>query len=53
VTRWIASSREAIIAEAKRILRDELQVSAQEFDSLARLLASQLDLNVSQIFAKP
>ena len=53
VTRWIASSREAIIAEAKRILRDQLQVSAQEFDSLARLLASQLDLNVSQIFSKP
>ena len=50
VTRWLASSREAIIAEAKRILRDELQVSAQEFDSLARMLASQLDLSVSYIF---
>ena len=50
VTRWLASSREAIITEAKRILRDELQVSAQEFESLARLLASQLDLSVSYIF---
>ena len=49
VTRWLASSREAIITEAKRILRDELQVSAQEFESLARLLASQLDLSVSYI----
>jgi RNA polymerase sigma-70 factor (ECF subfamily) len=51
VTRWLASAREAVIDEAKRTLRDDLKLPAGEFESLARLLASQLDLNISQIFA--
>jgi len=50
-TRWLASAREAVIDEAKRILRDDLKLPAGEFESIARLLASQLDLNISHIFA--
>jgi RNA polymerase sigma-70 factor (ECF subfamily) len=49
VTRWLAGARAAVIAETKRLLRDEMRVPPEEFDSLARLLTSQLDLNVSQI----
>jgi RNA polymerase sigma-70 factor (ECF subfamily) len=52
VTRWLTSARVAIIDEAKRILRDELSVPPEEFESLARLLASQLDLNVSQVLPR-
>jgi RNA polymerase sigma-70 factor (ECF subfamily) len=49
VSRWMASARAAIIAEASRILRDEMQLAPEEFESLARLLASQLDLSVSSV----
>ena len=49
VSRWLASARAAIIAETSRILRDEMQLAPDEFESLARLLASQLDLSVSSV----
>jgi RNA polymerase sigma-70 factor (ECF subfamily) len=49
VTRWLAGARAAVIAETKRLLRDEMRVPPEEFESLARLLTSQLDLNISQI----
>ena len=51
VNRWLASARETIVEKAKRRLRDEMQIPAEEFESLSRLLTSQLDLRVSQIFA--
>jgi RNA polymerase sigma-70 factor, ECF subfamily len=49
VSRWMANARAAVIEEARRLLRDELQVAADEFESLAGLLASQLDLSVSLV----
>jgi RNA polymerase sigma-70 factor (ECF subfamily) len=52
VSRWMASARAAIVAEAQRLLREEMDVSAEEFDSLARLLASQLDLSISLVLRK-
>jgi len=52
VSRWMAAAREAIVDEARRLLRDEMQLPAEEFDSLARLLASQLDLSVSAVLGK-
>ena len=53
VTRWMAGARAAIVAEAQRLLHDGMHVSPEEFDSLARLLTSQLDLSVSSVLAKP
>jgi len=52
VSRWMANARAAVIAEARRLLRDEMDIPAEEFDSLARLLSSQLDLSVSAVFGK-
>lgn len=52
VSRWMASARAAVLAEARRLLRDEMDIPADEFDSLARLLSSQLDLSVSAVFGK-
>jgi len=52
VSRWMSAARAAIISEAQRILRDDMQVPAEEFDSLARLLASDLDLSISAILSK-
>jgi RNA polymerase sigma-70 factor (ECF subfamily) len=49
VTRWLAETRAAIIDEVKRQLHDELRLPADEFESLARILVSQLDISVSGI----
>jgi RNA polymerase sigma-70 factor (ECF subfamily) len=52
VSRWLAAARAAVIAEAKRLLRSEMRISADEFESMSRLMASDLDLSVSRILGK-
>jgi len=49
VSRWLAKARETVIAEARRVLREEMQLSPEEFDSGAGLVVSRLDLSVSRI----
>jgi RNA polymerase sigma-70 factor (ECF subfamily) len=53
VSRRMASARDQIIDEAKRLLRDEMGVAPAEYESLERLLVSQLDLSVSRLLRKP
>jgi len=53
ISRWLASARADIVAEARRLLERDAHIAADEFDSLARLLASQLDLSSSLVLAKP
>jgi RNA polymerase sigma-70 factor (ECF subfamily) len=52
VSRRMASARDSIVAEAKRVLREELHIAPEEYESLARLLVSRLDLSVSRLFGK-
>jgi RNA polymerase sigma-70 factor, ECF subfamily len=52
VSRWLAAARERVIAEAQRILRDDMQISASDFESMAGLMVSQLDLSVSRILGR-
>ena len=52
VARWIAGARQAVLAGARLRLRDELGLSAGEFDSLAGVVRSQLDLSVAKILVK-
>ena len=49
VLRWLAAARDRILEAAKRRLRAALQVSTSEFESIARLLMSELDLNISLV----
>jgi RNA polymerase sigma-70 factor (ECF subfamily) len=53
VSRWLARVRESVIAEARRLLRDEMGLTPAEFDSVAGLVVSRLDLSVSRIFKSP
>ncbi len=53
VSRRLAGARDSILTEARRVLRDEMRVPPEEYESLARLLVSQLDLSVSRLLAKP
>ena len=52
VARWIAAARQEVLAGARQRLRVELGLSAGEFDSLAGVVRSQLDLSVAKILVK-
>jgi RNA polymerase sigma-70 factor (ECF subfamily) len=52
VLRWLDAARDHVLEEAKRELRAKVPVSSGEFDSIARLLLSQLDLNISFVLGK-
>ena len=52
ILRWLSSARERIVDDAKRRLRATLPVSSEEFDSIVRLLVSQLELNASKMLGK-
>jgi RNA polymerase sigma-70 factor, ECF subfamily len=49
VFRWLGATREKLFVEARRRLREKLGVSDEEFDSLAQLVRSRLDLSLSEI----
>jgi len=51
VSRWVAKARDGVTAEARRLLRERLLLSEAEFESVAGLMISQLDLSVSRILA--
>jgi RNA polymerase sigma-70 factor (ECF subfamily) len=48
VGRWLEAARQQVLEEAKRQLKAELPSGSDDFDSLARLLASGLDISISQ-----
>ena len=52
VARWIAAARQAVLTGARQRLRVQLGLSAGEFDSLAGVVRSQLDLSVAKILVK-
>lgn len=49
VSRWLAKSRETIVQTAQRLLQERLRVAPDEFQSLAALVVSQLDLSMSRV----
>jgi RNA polymerase sigma-70 factor (ECF subfamily) len=53
ISRWLADARERVMEGAKQRLRLELELPPADFDSLMRLLLSQLELNLSQALGKP
>jgi RNA polymerase sigma-70 factor (ECF subfamily) len=52
VSRWLADARKGVITEARQILSEELRLSGPEFESIAGIMVSQLDLSVSRILRK-
>jgi RNA polymerase sigma-70 factor (ECF subfamily) len=53
VSRWLAAARASVLGEGQRVLRDEMQLSAGDFESMAGLMVSQLDLSVSRLLRAP
>jgi len=49
IHRWIDRARGLLLTETERLLQERLQVSPNEFMSLARLVGSQLDVSVASL----
>jgi RNA polymerase sigma-70 factor (ECF subfamily) len=49
VLRWLRAAGDRVLEQVKRLLRSELDLAQPEFDSLVRLLISQLDLDISNV----
>jgi RNA polymerase sigma-70 factor (ECF subfamily) len=51
VSRWLASARESLLVQTREGLSRRLHISPGEFDSLARLLQSQIDVSLVRLLA--
>jgi RNA polymerase sigma-70 factor, ECF subfamily len=49
VSRWLADARRALLDRTERALRDRLGVAPAEFESMARLLTSQLEIDLPEL----
>jgi RNA polymerase sigma-70 factor (ECF subfamily) len=49
ISRWMATARADVLAQTRRFLANRLPVSSQEFQSIARLLRSQIDISLSTL----
>jgi len=45
-SRWLAGARKAVLSHTRRLLIARLDISAEEFESIVRLIHSQLDLSI-------
>lgn len=48
ISRWLMEARERLYDETKRLLKDRLRLSSQEFESLMSAILSNFDLSLSQ-----
>jgi RNA polymerase sigma-70 factor, ECF subfamily len=49
VSRWLAKARATVIAEARRLLLERMQLSETDLEAILAQMLSQLDLSASQI----
>ncbi|MFY2561773.1 sigma-70 family RNA polymerase sigma factor [Corallococcus terminator] len=49
VSRWLQSARQAVHDETRRLLKERLDLSSQEFTSALRSVESQINLSLSRI----
>jgi RNA polymerase sigma-70 factor (ECF subfamily) len=52
VSRWLASARESLLVQTRDGLSRQLHLAPGEFDSLARLLHSQIDVSLVRLLAE-
>jgi RNA polymerase sigma-70 factor (ECF subfamily) len=53
ILRRLRAASARVLEETKRLLKQDLQLCGDEFDSLVRLLVSQLDLDISRVLGHP
>lgn len=52
VSRWMQAARDAIFARTRQLLQERLGVRHEEFQSLVRLLQSQLDVSLAGVLGQ-
>lgn len=52
VARWLASAQQAAFVETRRLLRERLQISSGEFESLMGLVRSRLDVTLHSLMTR-
>jgi RNA polymerase sigma-70 factor (ECF subfamily) len=52
VSRCLGKALASVVAEARRVMRDELDVRGDELESVAGLLVSRLDISVSWLLQR-
>jgi len=50
--RWLVSARQTLVDETRRVLAERLRLTDSEFDSLMRVVKSQLDLGIQQLLTE-
>ena len=48
--RWVARAREQLYEETRRLLTERLQVGSSEYESILRLIRSQMHMSLSELF---
>ena len=48
VARWLGRTRETLLAETRRLLMEQLRIERGEFESIMRLIESQLDASIAR-----
>lgn len=49
ISRWLRDARQSIYEGTKNLLKERLQISSREFESLLAAIESQLDLSLSEL----
>ena len=49
VSRWLSKARATVLAEVRRLLHKQFQLSDTDLESILGLMISQLDISVSQV----
>jgi RNA polymerase sigma-70 factor (ECF subfamily) len=52
VSRWLAAARESLLVHTREGLSRRLHIGSGEFESLARLLQSQIDVSLARLLAE-
>jgi hypothetical protein len=49
VARWRAKARAQLLAETRKVMRDDFNVPLEEFDGAIRLIESAMDVSLSRL----
>jgi RNA polymerase sigma-70 factor (ECF subfamily) len=53
IARWIADARADLLERTRALLREQLAVEGPEFDSIMRLVTTDMDFTVSRLLKRP
>ena len=52
ISKRIANARDALLEDIRRVVAGRLKIAEEDFSSLMRVVASQLDVNISRVLGR-